>query len=123
MPSELKQAIADSVVIYWSKDDACWIAHSLRTDQIGFGSRVVDALADVIRAVAQSHEVAASDPRIAAYQDAPQEIQQLADQAAPLPLEIYEIAHKMVHGEWPMDLKVDLTTDKPLKANLKQLTC
>lgn len=94
---------AESIVIYLSDEDECWIAHSLKTDQIGTGERVVDALADVLKAIHLIHDEAAKDASLAVYRDAPREIQQMAKKAKKLPLEIFEVAHKMVHGEWPVD--------------------
>src|SRR3982751_5626770 len=93
--------LVESAVIYHSREDECWIAHSLRTDQIGTGNRIVDALADLIRAVDQVRRVAKADRTVALHRDAPKDIQRLAKRAKPLPREIYEVAHRMVHNEWP----------------------
>jgi NTP pyrophosphatase (non-canonical NTP hydrolase) len=98
-----KQNHFDEVVIYWSKDDHCWIAHTIQTDQIGTGDRIVDALADVLKAVASIIEEAERDCTLAIYRDAPDEIKDIAKTAKRLPHEIYEVAHKMVHGDWPKD--------------------
>lgn len=113
----------DSVVIYWSAEDKCYTAHSLRTDQIGLGPRIVDALAEVMRAVAYAKEVADGDSRVSLLHEAPKDIQQLAKKAKPLPLEIYDIAHKMVTGEWPDYISTpDVKSAQPLRADL-QATC
>lgn len=98
-----KQNYSDEVVIYWSEEDGCWIAHTIRTDQIGTGERIVDALADALKAVSSIIEEAGKDPTLALYRDAPNEIKDIAKTAKQLPLEIYEVAHKMVHGKWPED--------------------
>ncbi len=98
----------DTLVLYRSTEDGCWIAHSLKTDQIGTGDRIVDALADVIRAVHQVCKAAGKDKTLAYLRAAPAEIRAIADRAKPLPGEIYEIAHKMVHGEWPKYLSADV---------------
>lgn len=99
----------DSIAIYYSEADECWVAHSLRTDQIGMGDRVVDALAAVMRAVDHVFQAAAEDSSIQPLQPAPDEVVRLFERAQPLPREVYEIAHKIVHGQWPADLDIDVT--------------
>jgi endonuclease YncB( thermonuclease family) len=98
-----KSNLSDSVVIYFSQEDNCWIAHGLRTDQIGTGDRIVDALAEVLRAIQAIHEEALKDGSLAVYRDAPKEIRDMFKAAKKLPGEIYEVAHKMAHGLWPED--------------------
>jgi hypothetical protein len=98
-----KPSLHDSIVIYPSEEDKCWIAHSLKTDQIGTGERIVDALADVLKAIHAIQEEALKDGTLAVYRNAPPEIQQLFRKAKDLPREIFEVAHKMVHGKWPED--------------------
>lgn len=89
----------DTAVIY--EQEGYWVAHSLRTDQVGVGDRIVDALADLIIATHQVCDLAAEDDTIACFREAPAKIQRMAAQAKPLPGEIYEVAHKMATGEWP----------------------
>ena len=96
----------DKVVIYQSKEDGGWIAHSLRTDQIGYGDSIVDALADVMKAVDQVCRAAEQDPTLAYLRDAPKLMKRLFKNAKPLPKEIYEVAHRKVHGQWPKDWTV-----------------
>jgi hypothetical protein len=98
-----KKHQADSVVIYFSTEDDCWVAHSLRTDQIGVGERIVDALANVLKGIYLIQEEALKDGSLAVYREAPKEIQALAKRAKNLPNEIFDVAHMMVHGEWPKD--------------------
>jgi hypothetical protein len=98
-----KANLKESMVIYWSDEDKCWIAHTLKTDQIGTGERIVDALADVLKALQMIHEEASKDRSLAVLRDAPKEIQDMRRTAKKLPMEIYEVAHKMVHGKWPED--------------------
>jgi hypothetical protein len=93
----------DSVVIYFSEDDNCWVAHGLRTDQIGTGESIVDALADVLKAVQAVYEEALNDGSLAVHRDAPKEIQEMFETAKDLPGEIFEVAYKMAHGKWPED--------------------
>ncbi len=96
----------ETCVIYKSLEDACWVAHGLRTDQIGMGDSIVEALADFMRAIDQVRKVAAQGRNVALYRPAPAEIRAKAKTARPLPREIYEIAHKKVYGKWPADLPV-----------------
>ena len=102
-----KQNAVDTAVIYYSRADACWIAHSLRTDQIGTGGRIVDALADLIKAILQVCELAKKDQTIAVLRPAPKEIRDLVKRAKPLPRESYEVAHRMVHNQWPEYIEPD----------------
>ena len=93
----------ESAVIYFSDEDGCWIAHGMHTDQIGTGARIVDALADFMKAINQVIEESAKDPTLTYLREAPAEIRAKYKAASKLPGEIYEVAHKIVHGEWPED--------------------
>ena len=104
-PAKIKR-IMDECVLYYDKDDECWVAHSLRMDQVGTGDCVVDALVSLLRAVDFVLHDAAEDMTLAYEREAPKEIQDLKIGATKLPHEVYEIAHKIVHGEWPEDLAV-----------------
>lgn len=95
----------DTCVIYFSKTDNCWIAHSLRTDQIGTGDCIISALADSLRAVAQVAMAAKEDATLTLFREAPKAIQAKAKKAEELPREMYEIAHKMAHGSWPEEIE------------------
>jgi hypothetical protein len=101
----------DACVIYYSREDRCWIAHGLRTDQIGTGDCVVHALADLMIALQELADLAAEDPSIAMLREAPPAVQKKARSAQPLPRELYEIAHKIVHGEWP-DIEVRVAPNR-----------
>jgi len=101
--AQRKTNLAESIVIYSSKEDACWIAHSLKTDQIGTGDRIVDALADVLKAIHLIQDEARKDSSLAVYRRAPKDILAKAKKAKRLPNDIFEVAHKMVHGDWPAD--------------------
>src|SRR5437762_5336424 len=92
-------SIRDEVVLYRSEQDRCWIAHSLRTDQIGAGQRVVEALADLIRAMRAVTELARDDDSVAYLRDAPAEVQAIAKRSATLPAEVFEVAHKMARSK------------------------
>jgi hypothetical protein len=94
----------DSVVIYHSTDDNCWIAHSLRTDQVGTGVDMGRALADLIQGIDQLLEIASEDVTVAYLREAPADVRAIAAKSKPLPKEIYEVAHKIARGEWPEDI-------------------
>jgi hypothetical protein len=96
----------DTVYLYFSEEDGCWIAHSLRTDQVGTGIDMGRALADLIRAVDQVVDFARQDKTIQIFCDAPKEVQDRAALAKPLPLEIFEIAHRIARGQWPDELAI-----------------
>jgi hypothetical protein len=104
-----RRQIKDTVVIYRSSKDRCWVAHSLRTDQIGTGRHIIEALADGIKAVQQVLALAHEDESIEPFREAPPEIRKMAERAKPLPGEVYEIACKMARGEWPQYLEPDFT--------------
>ncbi len=103
---KLPRQFVDICVIYASeRDKGKWVAHSLETDQIGVGDCIVDALADLLKAIRQILDLADQEGDIAVFREAPARIKRMAETAQPLPREIYEIAHKRVHGEWPEDFE------------------
>lgn len=71
----------DQGVIYQSPSDGDWIAHSLQTDQIGYGQSIVEALADAIKAVDQVCRAAEQDETPAYLRPAPPEVRGLFDNA------------------------------------------
>jgi len=91
----------DRVVVYASTEDQCWVAHSLRTDQIGVGDSIVEAVVDLVRAVKNLMESAVKDDRVQVCHEAPPEIQELADSAEELPRSIIDVVTQRVHGPWP----------------------
>ena len=107
-----KQALRETCVIYESSEDGCWVAHGLRTDQIGTGDSVVEALVDFMRALDQIIKVARREKNVELYRPAPPEILAKAKTAKRLPSEIYEIAHKTLYGKWPSGLGVCVTPPK-----------
>ena len=108
----LKIGLAETVVIYHSEADAGWVAHGLRTDQIGIADTPVDALAQLLRLLEVLCEEAAKDSTLAYLREAPQEIQQLAEQSEILPGEIFEVAHWKAHGRWPETWQVPTTAGR-----------
>jgi len=108
MTEDKGSRVDDICVIYYSRDDDCWIAHGLNTDQIGTGDCVLHALADLMTALKQLGELAAEDETIEVRRDAPVSIRKKVASAQRLPRELYEIAHKMVHGDWPnIEVKIE----------------
>jgi hypothetical protein len=62
-------------------------------------------------------QLVAEDPTIALLRDAPDDIQDMARRATSARREVYEIAFKMAHDQWPDDLEPDITPrdqDRPL---------
>ena len=115
----------DIFVIYSSKDDHCWVAHSLRTDQIGTGDCVLEALMDGMKAVDQIVELAEKDGDVEVFCDAPEEIAVLAKSAQPLPQELYDIAHKKLYGEWPdkCGIKLDVPASETFTIGVPEKVC
>jgi len=120
-----KIQLRDEVVIYQSPSDGDWIAHSLQTDQIGYGQSIVEALADAIKAVDQVCHAAEQDETLAYLRQAPQEVKDLFDHAKPLPQEIYEVAFKKVHGAWPIDWDVPKPIEgaEAFKTEIQEVAC
>lgn len=98
-----KKRFKDTFLIYFSDEDKCWVAHSLCTDEIGTGDCIINALTDGIKAVNQVIELAKERPDIKFPSHAPDEYWDMAKQAKALPREMYEIAFKRFHGDWPED--------------------
>ena len=99
------QPFEDRLVVYRSDEDGCWVAHSLRTDQVGTGDSIVSALADVIRAVYQVCATAEADDTIAYLREAPPEVQRLADRVEQLPEELVDEAARLAGGRGATDLR------------------
>jgi len=108
MPRE-RIKLNETLVIFYSDEDQRWIAHGLRTDQIGDGDSVIAALEDGIRAIDAVLSVAHDDPTVAVLREAPADVQARARNSTPLPREIYEIAHRRARGDWPDEVPVDVT--------------
>ena len=99
-----RKEIHDSAVIYYEQDEGMYVAHGVRTDQIGTGKSITLALADLIRAVDQVARLVEREPHLDLYRDAPDEIRQAAKHAPKLPDEMFEVAYKIAHDEWPEDM-------------------
>jgi hypothetical protein len=70
--------LRETIVVFYSPGDGGWIAHGLRTDQVGIAARPLDAVAQAIRLVSKLFEEASLDPSIAIYREAPDEIREMA---------------------------------------------
>ncbi len=106
-----KRSFTDTLLIYESERDKCWLAHSLRTDQVGMGACWFEALTDGIKAIDGIIALAEDMGDIAVLRNAPENIQEMARRAKELPEEICEIARKKLYGKWPDYVKV--TIDLP----------
>ena len=98
----------ETLLIYYSEEDQRWVAHGLRTDQIGDGESMLGALVDAMRAIDAVFLAAHDDPTLASLREAPEEIQKIAKDAKLLPRELYEIAYRRVRGSWPDDMQVEV---------------
>lgn len=88
------ESVHDKFVIYFCREDSEWVAHSLKTDQIGTGPCVVDAIADLMQGLKNLSELHQKDPDIEIFRDAPEEIQLMQKNAKNLDKVIMEIAYK-----------------------------
>jgi hypothetical protein len=89
---------ADHCVIYYSKKDMCWIAHSLYTDQVGTGEDIRDALAELISAIRSLIAIYIKCKDIRLWRDAPQETFKLEKKSKPLREDIYREAIEIALG-------------------------
>ena len=99
--------LREAAVVYWSKEDRKWVAHGLRTDQIGTGDSPILALADLMVALDQVMSEAAR-LKISPWRAAPASVRRLASRAQALPVEVYRIAQRIARGDWPADLVVQI---------------
>lgn len=102
----------DTCILYYSKSDDSWIAHSLHTDQIGTGGSLLDALVDIMTGLNDLVALNKKDKSISLFRKAPEKIQKLAQKADPLPEEICQIALRKIKGDWPKGLKFSVDTLK-----------
>ncbi len=96
----------DEILVYYSRQERSWFAHSFRTDQIGCGDCVLQAIESLLRGIKSIIELSEKEDDIEIWREAPAEIQARAKNAKKLPYEFIEIAHKRVHGTWPKELPV-----------------
>jgi len=108
MASRSRKAFSETCVIYESAEDACWVAHGVRTDQMGLGDSIVDALVEYMKAIEQVLKVASEGKDITILRPAPSEVRAMAKRAKELPEEIFEIAHKKLYGKWPRHISINV---------------
>ena len=102
----------DTCIMYFSKVDNTWIAHSLHTDQIGTGNNLLDALIDIMIGLNDLIALKNKDKSILLFREAPEKIQKLDQKAKHLPEEISRIAFRKIHGDWPKGLKFSVDSIK-----------
>lgn len=96
----------DVWVIYPSQqDEGKYVAHSLRTDQLGVGECIVDALVELVLALRTLLKERRRDTRVDIYRDAPAEVWDMLNHAKRLPKEIEEIAQMRLEGKHPARMK------------------
>jgi len=64
-------------VIFFSKEDKCFISHSIDCDQIGMGETKLEAIKDLGRALKSCYELAQKDKTIAFYREVPEDIKNI----------------------------------------------
>jgi hypothetical protein len=79
---------------------------SLRTDQIGTGKDVIDALVELLEAVGSLLVLSKKHTDIKVRRKAPAALRRRARRAIILPKELLEIALKIAIGEWPKQIKL-----------------
>ena len=87
------RGFADILVIYPSHDDVepdLWVAHSVRTDQVGVGHDPVEAVRELAIAVRTLFEEAHKDARVLIEQPAPVEVLKKMAGGEPLPEPMWE---------------------------------
>ena len=98
----MSHRLRDVWVIYPSANEpGKFVAHSLYTDQIGVAECVLNAYVELCRAVQTLLCEARRDARVKVFQPAPDEVWRMLEEARPLPREIAEFAHRMLHGRRP----------------------
>ncbi len=102
----LLRRFSDQCVIYYSRKDELWVAHSLHTDQVGTGDNMLDALSHLLSGIRSLINLANKSSDIQVFREAPRSIQNRLDNALVLPEELSAYAHKRVRGEWPDEIKL-----------------
>jgi hypothetical protein len=77
----------DEILVYYSRQDRVWFAHSLQTDQIGCGDGILEAIESLLRGIKTILEMRKADPSIEVLHDAPAAIRSKFKNAKPLPCE------------------------------------
>lgn len=111
----------DEFIIYYSKEDASWVAHSLHTDQMGFGDCVVDALVDLMIGLHNLLNLAKRE-KVQVLFEAPDDIKEFVRTAKPIAECILQIAIEKFQNRIPPEytLHVDIPQTERLKASYEE---
>ena len=101
----------DECLIYYSEQDKSWVAHSLKTDQLGYGDCVVNAIVDLLVGTQNLLELQRKDPDVEVLCPAPAEIVKLGKKASPLPEVLWEVALDRFLKKLPYEIYVDIPQD------------
>ncbi len=95
------QGFGDIIVLYPSVDDVepgLWVAHSARTDQVGVGHDLIEAIRELALSVRTLLEEAAKDPTVRVEQPAPLEVLRKLQGATSLPKPLLERVRAALHS-------------------------
>ena len=110
----------DECLIYYSDQDRSWIAHSLQTDQLGYGDCVVDAIVDLLIGTKNLLELKKKDAEIEIFHQAPPEIVEEYGKAKPLPDVLWEIALDRFLKKLPYPVYVDIPQDTQFACHFEE---
>ena len=101
----MKSEFEDIVVVYPSEHDkGLFVAHSLRTDQVGVADNPVDALLELCLAVRDLLEEADRNSRVVVEKVAPEAVQRiLIERAKWMPDQIWEEVQRRLHTQQGCD--------------------
>lgn len=88
----ITSSFKDEFLVYYSVQDKSWIAHSLHTDQLGYGDCVVNAIVDLLIGTKNLLKLKRKDPEIEVFCEAPEEILNRRKKAKLLPPVLWEVA-------------------------------
>lgn len=88
-------------IVYNSKEDNCFVAHSINCDQLGTGDTKEQAIRDLGVGLKNWYNLCEEDETLAFYSDAPPEIQQALEKAKSNPDK-----HKLIIHEVPGYFKI-----------------
>jgi hypothetical protein len=70
-----------NAIVYYSKEDKCFISHSVECDQLGTGQTKEEAIRDLGNALRQCYNACVSDNTLIFYRDAPKSILESLEKA------------------------------------------
>jgi hypothetical protein len=110
----------DECLIYHSDEDRAWIAHSLKTDQLGFGDCVVNALVDLLIGTKNLLKLKKKDPEIEIFHQASPEIIAESEKAKPLPSVLWEVALERFHKKLPYQVYTDIPQNEQFTCSFEE---